>query len=73
MLSKGNRNKTDYHKAFNNMGNAYNDKGENDKAIECYQKAIAIKPDHEAFNNMGNAYDDKGENDKAMRMLIKRQ
>ncbi|MCP3929974.1 MAG: tetratricopeptide repeat protein, partial [Bacteroidetes bacterium] len=36
-------------------------KGDKDKAIDCYQKVIDIKPDlHQAFHNMGNAYDDKG-------------
>jgi Tfp pilus assembly protein PilF len=53
--------------AFYNMGSAYNDKGDKDKAIECYEKAIEIKPDkHEAFNNMGLAYSNKGDKDKAI-------
>ncbi|MBK8041315.1 MAG: tetratricopeptide repeat protein [Haliscomenobacter sp.] len=43
----------DYHQAFNNMGNAFSAKGDKDKAIECYQKAIDIKPDkHEAFKHI---------------------
>jgi tetratricopeptide (TPR) repeat protein len=58
--------------AFYNMGLAYSNKGDNDKAIECYQKAIEIKPDkHEAFNNMGSAYDDKGDKDKAIKCYQK--
>ena len=36
-------------------------KGNYDKAIECYQKAIAINPDLAgAYNNMGLAYYHKG-------------
>jgi Flp pilus assembly protein TadD len=53
--------------AFYNMGLACSNKGDKDKAIECYQKAIDIKPDeHKAFNNMGLAYADKGDKDKAI-------
>lgn len=34
---------------WNNVGNALSEKGEHDLAIECYEKALAIKPDtHEA-------------------------
>ncbi len=50
-----------------NMGLANAKKGNNDKAIECYQKAIEIKPDkHEAFFNMGIAYSNKSDKDKAI-------
>jgi tetratricopeptide (TPR) repeat protein len=45
----------------------YSDQGDNDKAIESYQKAIDINPsDATAFVNMGNAYSAKGDNDKAI-------
>ena len=31
------------------------------EAIECYKKAISIKPDYaEAHNNIGNAFHDQG-------------
>jgi len=50
-----------------NMGNDYNKIGDFDKAIECYKKAVEIKPDyHEALYNMGNAYKKKGDFDKAI-------
>jgi tetratricopeptide (TPR) repeat protein len=48
-------------------GLIFNVKGDKDKGIECYEKAIAIKPDyHETFYIMGLAYDDKGDKDKAI-------
>ncbi len=47
-------------------GNAFSE-GHNDKAIECYQKAIELKPDYAtAFSNMGIAFSDKGDKDKAL-------
>jgi len=43
--------------AWYNMGNAYANLKQYEKAIECYNKAVEIKPDmHEALNNIGNAY-----------------
>ncbi len=43
--------------AYYNMGNAYGELGEYQKAINVYKKAIKIKPDmHEAYYNMGNTY-----------------
>jgi len=48
------------------LGNEYYDKGDYDKAIDCYQKAIDIKPDDEAYYNMGIVYDAKGDYDKAI-------
>ena len=45
-----------------NMGIAYYHKGDYDRAIECYQKAVAIKPDeHEAWFNIGCACSLKGD------------
>ena len=38
------------------MGNALQEQGKLEEAIEAYNKALAIKPDYaEAYNNMGNA------------------
>ena len=59
----------------NNLGLAYHNKGEYDKAIEYYQKAIAIDKkfygeEHPEiaidYNNLGLAYRNKGEYDKAI-------
>jgi tetratricopeptide (TPR) repeat protein len=48
------------------MGITYGESGEYKRAIECYEKAIAIKPDYyEAWNNMGNVYNKLGEYEKA--------
>jgi superkiller protein 3 len=42
------------------------EKGNFDKAIECWQKAIELEPDFaEAFFNMGMAYETKGNKSKA--------
>ena len=49
------------------MGIAYSDLGNKEKAIECYEKAIEIKPDYAlVFNNMGSTYDAKGNKEKAI-------
>ena len=47
------------------MGNALKDKGQLEKAIEAYTKALSIEPDFaEAYYNMGNALKDKGQLEK---------
>lgn len=52
---------------FFNMGVAYSQKAEYDKAIQCYQKVISLNPnDADAYNNMGNDYSKKGEHAKAI-------
>ena len=52
------------------MGNAYNNKGEYDNAIEAYQKAIELNPKKdEAYNNMGIAYYSLGQFDEAIKAL----
>ena len=44
-------------KAYYNRGNAYNQKGEYDRAIEDYAKAIELKPhDANTYYNRGIAY-----------------
>ena len=52
--------------AYNNRGVAYAKKGEYDKAITDYNKAIELNPEYaRAYYNRGNAYAEKGEHDKA--------
>ena len=42
------------------MGNALQEQGKLEEAIEAYSKALAIKPDYaDAYNNMGNALKSK--------------
>jgi tetratricopeptide (TPR) repeat protein len=39
------------------MGNSYKNQDLDDKAIECYQKAVEIKPDdHDAIHSIGWSY-----------------
>jgi tetratricopeptide (TPR) repeat protein len=46
---------------YNNQGVAYDDKGQYDKAIANYNKAIELNPRYaEAYKNCGNAYLIKG-------------
>ena len=61
--------------SLDNIGSAYNAKGEHDKAIEYHEKALAIlrvvlgerHPDvATSLNNIGYAYNAKGEHDKAI-------
>ena len=53
--------------AYTNRGNAYDDKGEVDRAIADYTKAIALDPNYAfAYNNRGLTYEKKGEIDRAI-------
>ncbi|HHT9125137.1 MAG TPA: tetratricopeptide repeat protein [Candidatus Brocadiia bacterium] len=53
--------------AYLNRGNAYYNKGENDRAILDFNKALEINSRYaEAYNNRGSAYDKKGEYDRAI-------
>jgi tetratricopeptide (TPR) repeat protein len=61
--------------AYNTLGLAYYNKGEYDKALEYYEKDLAISiktlgAEHPAvatsYNNIGGAYNAKGEYDKAI-------
>jgi tetratricopeptide (TPR) repeat protein len=53
--------KPDFPEAHNNLGNAYSEQGEIDKAIEHYQIALKLKPDYsDAHYNLGIAYQKKG-------------
>jgi tetratricopeptide (TPR) repeat protein len=52
---------------WNNLGIAYSDKREFDRAIECYRKAIEIDPTYAfAWNNMGNALGYNGEYEQSL-------
>ncbi|MGC0372443.1 MAG: hypothetical protein DGJ47_001156, partial [Rickettsiaceae bacterium] len=62
---------------YNNLGIAYDNKGEYDKAIEFHQKSLdmylktyASNPNHPdismRYNNLGSTYSSKGEYDKAI-------
>jgi tetratricopeptide (TPR) repeat protein len=52
---------------WNALGIAYGKKGEYDRAIEAYRKALELKPDdHKAWYNLGLAYFAKGEHDLAI-------
>jgi tetratricopeptide (TPR) repeat protein len=53
--------------AHNNLGVAYYQKGEWDKAIAEYQKAVSLRPRYaDAHNNLGAAYAGKGMLDEAI-------
>jgi tetratricopeptide (TPR) repeat protein len=59
--------KPDDAKAYNNRGLAYYEKGDNDRAIADYNKAIGLEPDDaDTYNNRGNAYSAKGDKDRAI-------
>lgn len=54
-------------KALNGLGIAYSKRGENERAILHYSKAIQLNPDFiEVYNNRGIAYANNGEFDKAL-------
>ena len=53
--------------AYGRRGNVYHDKGEYDRAIADYTKALEINPrDAVAYNNRGIAYRAKGDNESAI-------
>jgi len=67
VITAGHVNREDLATAFKNRGNAYDDKGQYDRAIQDYDHAIAINPnDADAFNNRGTSYRAKGQYDLAV-------
>ena len=54
--------------AFFDRGNAYSDKGDNDRAIADYSEAIRLDPKHSPrpTQRRGLAYRDKGDYDRAI-------
>lgn len=53
--------------AYNNRGSAWDDKGQLDKALKDYSKAIETDPSyHEAYFNRSQAYEKKGGMAKAL-------
>ena len=52
---------------FSNRGNAFQAKGEYDRAIQDYDEAVRLDPDAAlAFNNRGSAYQHKGNYERAI-------
>lgn len=50
-----------------NRGNAYREKGDQDRAIADYTQAVGLDPKYaSAFNNRGDAYSKKGDQDRAV-------
>ena len=59
--------KPDYVEVHNNMGIAFKDQGDQEKAIKSFKQAIEIKPDfYEAYNNIGVVLKDQGDQEKAI-------
>ena len=61
--------------SYNNIGSVYSNKGDYDKALEFFNKALAIwkaklGEEHTdvatSYNNIGSVYSDKGDYDKAL-------
>jgi tetratricopeptide (TPR) repeat protein len=57
--------------ALKDLGNAYLEGRDEDSAISCYERVLAINPlSHQAFNNLGIAYASKGEFENARKFYI---
>ncbi len=52
--------------AYNHRGVAYRAKGDYDRAITDFNKAIEFKPDAEVYNNLGITYRKQGKIDRAI-------
>jgi tetratricopeptide (TPR) repeat protein len=67
VIAGGHVGRKDLATAFKNRGNAFDDKGQYDRAIEDYDHAIAINPkDADAFNNRGTTYRAMGQYGRAI-------
>jgi lipoprotein NlpI len=66
-IQSGNLSQRDLATAFNNRGNAYFGKGDDDHAIQDYSQAIRLNPTYSsAFSNLGLVYKFKGDFDRAI-------
>ena len=64
VIQSGKETKKNLSIAFNNRGNGYRAKGDNDKAIADYTQAIRLDPKYSyPYNGRGNAYQDKKDHD----------
>jgi lipoprotein NlpI len=67
VIQSGKESKKNLATAFNNRGNAYDDKKQYDRAIQDYDQAIKLNPNYAlAFLNRGNAYQNKDQYDRAI-------
>jgi tetratricopeptide (TPR) repeat protein len=67
VITKGLDDNIDLATAFKNRGNAYDDKGQFDRAIEDYDQAVTINPrDADAFNSRGTTHSAMGRYDLAI-------
>jgi tetratricopeptide (TPR) repeat protein len=56
--------------SYNNLGNAYDDEGMTDKAVEQYQIALKLRPDDAVIHfNLGVAYGRSGLKTKSIEEL----
>jgi tetratricopeptide (TPR) repeat protein len=68
VITKGLADENDLATAFKNRGNAYDDKGQFDGAIEDYNQAVTINPhDADTFNSRGTTHSAMGRYDLAIR------
>lgn len=68
VITKGLDDNIDLATAFKNRGNAYDDKGRYDRALEDYDQAVTINPhDADALNNRGTTHSAMGHYDLAIR------
>ena len=67
IITKGRETKDNLAAAYNNRGYAYGHKGDYDRAIADFSKAIELDPkDAETYFNRGYAYGHKGDYDRAI-------
>ena len=67
IITKGRETKDNLAAAYNNRGYAYGHKGDYDRAIADFSKALELNPkDAHLYHNRGAAYEDKGDHDRAI-------